>query len=119
MPCDTIQKSSVNLELKVENQTHLVNALKALGYQITYFGQGIEIGFRTPEGLDGNLRGNRLRMTGRSGQPEAFDVNVIKRAYSREVVKSQAKKFNWKLKQTTDEFTFEVEKDSEETEKAY
>jgi hypothetical protein len=98
MPCDTVQISSVNLELKAENKTFLIAALKSLRYQVRELANGT-VTFRTPEGIDAIFTNGKLTLNSYGTAAQNFNVNPIKKAYSVEVVKASAKKFGWNLQQ--------------------
>ena len=53
MPCDTIQTTSVNLEMKTDNITLLIPALKSLGYNVQDLGETVR--FTTREGVTGTF----------------------------------------------------------------
>lgn len=105
MPCDTIQRSSVSLELRADNEQLLVTALKNLGYAVQKIGE--TVCFTTREGHRGVFAKGKLNLSGY--RVEQFNTNIIRRAYSVEIVKSQSKRFGWQLSQE-DEFTFNVTK---------
>lgn len=87
MPCDTITTMKVNLGNV--NFEQLVEALKAMGQtpivenDLVYFGYGESFNNKTKE----------LRIKSQD------KVAEIKKAYSAQVVKSQAKRFGWQLKE--------------------
>lgn len=97
MPCYTVQ--TVGVVLKVSDLDLLRAAIKSLG--MVPAGTGQTIYFGNGESFD-KERGE-LRVT---SQERAA---LIKRAYSAEVVKSQARRFGWHLKQTG-EYQYEVMK---------
>ena len=109
MPCDTIQRSSVNLELKADNKQYLLAALKSLGYSVSE-SRGV-VSFTTPDGTIGQFVNGQLKVSGYYGAAERFNVNPIKRAYSTEVVKSAAVEFGWEIQETS-AHTFDVQKES-------
>jgi hypothetical protein len=100
MPCDSIQTSSVNLELKADNKTFLLAALKSLDYSAAEIGETVT--FATRQGVRGVFANGKLTVTGRYGAAENFDTNPIKVAYSHQVVKATAKKFGWTIRKTGD-----------------
>jgi hypothetical protein len=109
MPCDTIQKSSVNLALKADNKEFLIAALKSLGYRVQDLGETVV--FRTREGVDAIFANGKLTLNSYGNAAENFNVNPIKKAYSVEVVKASAKKFGWNLTQDKQEqFKFKAQK---------
>lgn len=106
MPCDTIQTSTVKMEMRADNEKFLLNALSSLGYYATKIGE--TIAFRNNRGTEtGVFAKGELTITSRN--PESFDLNKLKRAYSTEVVKNTAKKYGWELKPTA-ENKFSVQK---------
>ena len=64
MPCDTVQKSSVKLELKADNKTFLLAALKSLGY-LSVQDLGETVRFTTHEGIAGIFAKGTLTLTSR------------------------------------------------------
>jgi hypothetical protein len=100
MPCNSIQTSSVNLELKVENKSFLLAALKSLDYSAAEIGETVT--FATRQGVRGVFANGKLTVTGRYGAAEQFDTNPIKVAYSHQVLKASAKRFGWTLKKTSE-----------------
>ena len=110
MPCDTVQKSSVNLELKADNKTYLIAALKSLGY-LSIQDLGETVRFVTRDGIVGLFAKGTLNLTSRGQAAENFNTNPIKRAYSVEVVKGASKKFGWNLQADKQEqFKFTAQK---------
>ena len=107
MPCDTINRMSVNLELRADNREHLEAALRNLGYQVidrngvlTFYGNGVT----------GTFENGKLKINGRDNDVERFDVNEVKRAYSGEVVKAGMKKCGWKVSKINSTSKFTVQK---------
>jgi hypothetical protein len=117
-PCNTVQNSTVNLELKAENITLLKAALESLGYAA--YEQNTELHFTAASWRSdeyGDVRGTfvngKLELTGERYAVARFEreINAVKKAYSVQVVQSQAKKFGWKLKQKKQgELKFQVQK---------
>jgi hypothetical protein len=95
MPCDTIQRSTVTLELKAENTEYLLAALRSLDYNVTNL-KG-QLYFSNAAGLTGSFTDGKLNVTGRTAAVQAFDLNAVKRAYSLQVVKAAAKQYGWQL----------------------
>lgn len=110
MPCDSIQRSSVNLELKADNREFLIAALKSLGYFVQDLGETLRFWTKDRE-VAGIFYKNQLTLSGYNQVAETFDVNPIKRAYSVQVVQAAAQQFGWQLQQQ-EEFTFAVQKDT-------
>jgi len=98
MPCDQIITSTVKFSMKDTDFSLLRMGMLNLGYS-------------TPESdSQGNLtfyrgydkvrfKGDEVSMTLDARKNQADEMNAIKRAYSTQVVMSQAKKFGWKLKE--------------------
>lgn len=92
MPCDTI--TTVSVELGKVNPDLLFNSLKALGLNpikwsdngTIYFGPSSQE-YHNPE-------------TGETKLAKGRNAAEIKRAYSAEIIKSQAKRYGWSLKET-------------------
>jgi hypothetical protein len=98
MPCYTIQTVSVNLGKA--NLDLLEQALQVI-YPRTVLRTGDVIRFNNGESYNATTQELRIR--------NADSAKLIKRAYSAEVVKSQAKRFGWAIKETAP-FQFEVQK---------
>ncbi len=95
MPCNTIQRSKVEFLATSTDIALLAKALGALGYcRVTL--QDQVLAFQTQNGI-----GSFSRETGKLILPASCDVNAIKRAYSVEVVQSQASKHGWKIAWST------------------
>ena len=88
MPCDTIQTSTVNLG-KLDTGM-LMAALTTLGLGPVMVSNVIRFG-----------RGESYDIaTGKMELGSRYSTSELKRAYSAEVVKSQAKKFGWQITET-------------------
>jgi hypothetical protein len=95
VPCNTIQRSKVEFLAKSTDIRLLTEALRGLGY--TDIAQVRELlFFRTAQGA-----GNFNTSTGKLVLPTSLDVNTIKRAYSEQLVQSQAVKHGWKIAWST------------------
>lgn len=100
MPCDTISTNEVDLKSIGRIDAKLMHlALQAL--RLSPIQQGSVIRFGRGEYID--------VATGKSELASNRDANQIKRSYAAEVVKSQAKKNGWTLKETAP-FQYEVSK---------
>lgn len=97
MPCNTIQRSKVEFLATSTDIPLLTEALRSLGFY-AIVSQGDEVAFRTPDGI-----GSFARSTGKLILPESCAVNAIKRAYSVQVVQSQAIRHGWKIAWGTNE----------------
>jgi hypothetical protein len=94
MPCYTVQKSKVEFLAKSTDTNLLADALRGLGFSVT----------QTPEGLyfeKAGLSGSYASDSGRLQLDESWGGNELKRAYSTQVVESQARKFGWRLQWST------------------
>lgn len=87
MPCDTIQTYEVNLG-KVSPKL-MVQAIEAMGIQARLMADGHTIRFS---------RSTLNCETGVGQLQDNIGINQLKRAYSMEVVKTQAKRFGWNIK---------------------
>ena len=97
MPCNTIQRSKVEFLAKSTDVGLLRRGLEALGFQeIVQVGE--LLAFRTREGV-----GNYDKATGKLILPESCDGNAVKRAYSEQVIQSQAIKHGWRISWRTNE----------------
>ena len=95
MPCNTIQRSKVEFLATSTDLSMLAEAFRSLEYRYVNV-QGSLVTFRTLQGA-----GSFEKSTGRLTLPESCDVDTIKRAYSEQVVQSQARKHGWKIAWTT------------------
>lgn len=95
MPCNTIQRSKVEFLATSTDLALLTDALRSRGYS-TLAPEKELVVFRTPYGI-----GSYHKETGKLIVPQACDVNGIKRAYSEQVVQSQAAKHGWKIAWST------------------
>lgn len=91
MPCDTIQTSAVDLSAMGKLSPELLQAALA-DMGLRPFRQGDILRFGFSEWI--NIK------TGQASLTTTRNVNEIKRAYSRQVVMSQAKRFGWTLTET-------------------
>lgn len=97
MPCNTV--STVEVKLEKANLELMESALKAL--KLSPYRQGTALMFGQGEFID--TQSGIARLSPMRNPAE------IKRAYSAEVVKSQARKYGWTLKETAP-FQYEVTK---------
>lgn len=97
MPCDSIIMANVEFNMQSTDMKLFEEALRALGYsyQKTYDGNP----YFVRDNVTGVLKDGKIKMTYPDGMNNAELQAEIKRAYSTEVVKSQAKKFGWQLKE--------------------
>ena len=91
MPCNTVQTSQVVFNAQATDRKILSDALRALGFAVTENGEALS--FAGPRGY-GNFRTATGELTIASN---SFDAAEIKRAYSEQVVTTQAKRFGWQL----------------------
>ena len=94
MPCYTIQKSKVEFLAKTTDANLLAVGLRQLGYKVT----------KTPEGLYFEKAGGSGTHASSSGllqMDESWNTGELKRAYSEQVVESQARTFGWRLQWST------------------
>ena len=95
MPCDTIQRSEVEF-LPDSTDTHLLTlALKRLGFEVATLSDRFVL--RKQDTYGYYRSGSYEAKTGRIELYSGWDVNEIKRAYSEQVIESQARKFGWQL----------------------
>jgi hypothetical protein len=92
LPCNTVQTSTVEFNAQSTSVSILSDALRALGLEV--YQEDGAIGFS-----GGNGRGTYNAATGKLSLRSygSLDAAAIKRAYSEQVVISQAKKFGWQL----------------------
>lgn len=95
MPCNTIQRSKVEFLATSTDLGLLTKALRSLGCSSVTL-QDQVLAFRTQSGL-----GSFSKETGKLILPQSCDLYAIKRAYSVEVVQSQAHKHGWKIAWST------------------
>ena len=102
MPCDTIQLSSVKFNMQATDLKIFEDGLRAIGYQYGKDYQGVPFFSKTLAGgqtITGQFKNGEVKLTFPEGMNEGDITAEIKRAYSTEVVKTQAKKFGWQLKE--------------------
>jgi hypothetical protein len=90
MPCYTIQKSKVEFLANTTDTNPLAAGLRQLGFKVT----------QTPEGLHFEKAGGSGTYASASGllqMDKCWDASELKRAYSEQVVESQARTFGWRL----------------------
>lgn len=102
MPCDTITTSNVQQQLKNVNHKLLKKALEAMGFTVnekdgvlTFYG----IHEATGTAHSGIYENGKFTEQVR-GLSQAMHINLVKKAYSHEVIKATAMSFGWKLSQT-------------------
>jgi len=102
MPCDS--RVTVSVNLSAADRELLFKVLMGLGWQPREISNMIQV--YVPEFGAVTITGGKLNIGTYSylaSEAKAEELaNKIRRAYSAEVVKSQAKKFGWQLKQTAD-----------------
>jgi hypothetical protein len=103
MPCDRIQTAKVTFGLKT-NRNLLVKALEELGRNPALQGDWIQFRNGTYNCATSEFK---LTVSAYDNQEEA--MNQIKRAYSAQVVVSQAQRFGWTLKKVS-RFEYEMVK---------
>ena len=94
MPCYSIQKSKVQFAQSTDT-TLFRDALRSLGFEVATSADRLLFWKAGPDGYrqSGSFDGN----SGQLELPSVWDVNEIKRAYSQQVVESQARKFGWQI----------------------
>lgn len=100
-PCETVQ--TTNVELGKVNKELMIAALRSMG--LNPVEQGLAVFF------NGGTYHWKIGGITLSGYDVEKRTAELKRAYSAEVVKSQAKKFGWALKETA-KYQYEVVKRS-------
>lgn len=103
MPCDSLKTVQVSFGPQT-NHDRIADALQMMGLNPVRNGQYIRFNQGTYD-----TKSNTLSLTMSSGQEER--TSDIKRAYSASVVKAQAKRFGWQVKETG-RFQYEVTKRS-------
>ena len=93
MPCDTVNTVSLNLD-KTDFET-MLRALEALGKSPQVQGDKIHFTGRSGYGWT-YTRGGQLDMRGTRTNYDD-EINEIKRGYSAEIIRGQAKKFGWQV----------------------
>lgn len=94
MPCWTVQTSTTEFNGKTDIGL-LKKTLEGLGYIVDH-PKYMTLVFRHPStGASGTFQDNELTMVRNT------DTNLVKRAYSGEVVKFAAAKFGWKVQEKT------------------
>ena len=101
MPCDT--RTTVSVALNAADRELLFKAIAELGWRPVEIGGIIQCyvqGLGTVS-IENGMAKISTYVYESADRAEGI-VNKIKKAYSVEVVKSQAKKFGWQLKQTNE-----------------
>lgn len=98
MPCDTIQKSTIEFGPKTDVLL-LAKALASLGWTQVGEVTKTSLWFRDPTTYaQARFVGGKLEIS--QSAYRKVEENPIKRAYSTEVVKAAGNKFGWSTKQT-------------------
>lgn len=99
MPCDTIQTTTIQAELKNINWKLLKKALEAMGFNVnekngmlTFYGVHKDTGTHHSGGY---ANGKFVEQVQGSAKP--LEVNAVKRAYAAQIVQVGAAQFGWKL----------------------
>ncbi len=101
MPCYTIQRSEVEF-LPTNTDTGLLTlGLDRLGFEVATLDDRLVL--RKPDSYGYYRSGSYEPKTGRLELYSGWDVDEIKRAYSGQVVESQARKYGWQLQWSTHE----------------
>jgi hypothetical protein len=109
MPCNTIQRSEVDIKISPENRPYLLAALRTLGFTLNEQEDG-RVSFFNNTGVTGTLEGSKINLMARGGvSMDSFNLNAIKRAFSGQIVMAASKKFGWTANQTS-ETKFAVQK---------
>lgn len=95
MPCNTVQNSKVEFLAQSTDLCLLREALAHLGFQVFASSETLLTFFKEGQ------RGFFDKQSGRLQLAESWDSSEIKRAYSEQVVESQAKRFGWQLEWST------------------
>lgn len=98
MPCDTVSTVSVDFG-KIADPKLLEQSIKDLGYHTQINGDVLYVGYNSRINLK----------TGQAELESGLNVNTIKQNYSKTVLKTQAKRFGWQVKEAQNG-TFEVVK---------
>lgn len=94
MPCDTVQTSKVEWLATSTDTDLLMKGLTALGYDVEKRGNVI---YFSKYGRTGTFD----KATGKLTLDSSWDGAEIKRAYSEQIVESQASKHGWKISWST------------------
>lgn len=98
MPCWTVQTSEVSLDAKTDINLLKV-ALTKLGFMISEYENG-NLYLSHSERINGSFQNGKLSLNYGSEQlAEKYSTSNIKVAYSEQVVRSQAKRFGFTVKQ--------------------
>jgi len=92
MPCFT--RTTIQVTVQAMDPDLLKAALVSLGYQV-HLSQGSLVASKDNQAL--GFRDGQVKITARPG---VVDLNVISRAYSRQVISQAAKRFGWQVKET-------------------
>lgn len=96
MPCDQVRQTTVDIE-KMDGPL-LIEALRILGYQAGKDGNAI-VFFTVLGSSKHRYENGKLTISGNiEPAQQSTMINLIKQAYSGEVVKATAARFGWELK---------------------
>ncbi len=108
MPCNTIQRTTIQEELKGLNQSLLLQALTAIGFSANIVGAEIRFqGYLDGAYYTGTY--SKDKFTTQSTSSKKVDLNLVKKSYAAQVVQRTAKAKGWKLKKTG-AFSYEATK---------
>jgi len=96
MPCDSVERTQVRFLAKSTDMKLLAKGLQAHGYSVQVLATGLRI---TKYGQSGTYDAK----TGQLVLPQSWDSNEFKRAYSEQVVASQAEANGWQVEWRTNE----------------
>jgi len=101
MPCWTIQESKVQFSANTDRNL-LTAALNAAGLKATLQGDAIKFSNGSY-----NCKTHEFTFTGLNQKQAVEKVAELKRAYSAQVVVSQAKRFGWQVKEVA-QYQYEI-----------
>jgi hypothetical protein len=100
VPCDTISLSKVSFSLSNTDVEILSTALENLGYKVTMKKGVLHFTSQGYDYVEGTFENGQFNVT--LDARKKFDIDAIKRAYSREVVRITAKRFGWTLSEESE-----------------
>ena len=102
MPCDQIQYQRINFETAQGHLDELAQALADCGYQVSRYGETLS--FRKV-GQSGQYANGKFTVP----EGQTFDVDAVKRKFSKHCIKKACKRFGWTMKETGED-QYEVQK---------
>lgn len=102
MPCNQVIRQSIDFALGKNTLTDLARALEELGYAVTVGANSLS--FHDRYWRRGSFKNGKFNVV------NGFDIDAVKREFSKQIVKSTAKQYGWELIMGKDGKTAELVK---------